>query len=163
MNADLVNDVRPGSAATESSHTATAGRLRTFCRIRPQRTMANPCSPFCLSGIKNPDVYKDKFTLFLSIFFPLEFFTSFFFRARRSLWHFISPSAFKLDLHSLTMHFTLFSVIFSLFALTTLIHSAPTASLDSTTLLNNALEAQKLNAQFQADNTATGSCTSKCL
>ena len=53
-------------------------------------------------------------------------------------------------------------MIFSLFVLTTFVHSAPTASLDSATLLNNALEAQKLNAQFQtANSTATGSCTSK--
>jgi len=44
--------------------------------------------------------------------------------------------------------------------LTTFVYSAPTASLDSATLLNNALEAQKLNAQFQTVNsTATGSCT----
>jgi len=58
------------------------------------------------------------------------------------------------------MHSTLFSTFFSLFVLTTtFVHSAPTASLDSATLLNNALEAQKLNAQFQtADSTATGSC-----
>jgi len=54
------------------------------------------------------------------------------------------------------MHFTLF---LSLFVLTTFVHSAPTAPIDSTTLLNNALEAQKLNAQFQTANTATGSCT----
>jgi len=56
------------------------------------------------------------------------------------------------------MHSTLFAIIFSLFVLTTFVHSAPTASLDSATLLNNALEAQKLNAQFQTANTATGPC-----
>ena len=59
------------------------------------------------------------------------------------------------------MHFTLF-FISSLFVLTTFVHSAPTASLDPATLLNNALEAQQLNAQFRnANSTATGSCTSK--
>jgi len=57
------------------------------------------------------------------------------------------------------MLFTLFA-IFSLFILTTFVQSAPTTSLDSATLLNNALEAQRLNAQFQtANSTATGSCT----
>jgi len=58
------------------------------------------------------------------------------------------------------MHSTLFSTFFFLFVLiTTFVHSAPTTSLDSATLINNALEAQKLNAQFQtADSTATGSC-----
>jgi len=51
-------------------------------------------------------------------------------------------------------------MISSLFVLITFVHSAPTPSLDSATLLNNALEAQRLNAQFQtANSTATGSCT----
>lgn len=77
LNADLVNDVRPGSAATESSHTATAGRLRTFCRIRPQRTMANPCSPFCLSGIKIQMFIRTSLR-YSSLFFSLLSFFIFF-------------------------------------------------------------------------------------
>jgi len=55
------------------------------------------------------------------------------------------------------MHFTLFSVsVF--FMLTIFVQSAPTA-LDAATLLQNAQEAQKLNAQFKSGNgTASGSC-----
>ena len=59
------------------------------------------------------------------------------------------------------MHFSLFSIYF-LFVLTTFVHSAPTAPLDTTTLLNNAQQAQQLNAQFRsAKGTATGPCNSK--
>jgi len=57
------------------------------------------------------------------------------------------------------MHSTFFFIPF-LLALTTFVRSAPTASLSAATLLNNAQEAQQLNAQFQsANSTATGSCT----
>jgi hypothetical protein len=56
------------------------------------------------------------------------------------------------------MHFTLFS-IFPLLVLTTFVHSAPTAPLDAATLLNNAQQAQQLNAQFRSANgTTTGTC-----
>jgi hypothetical protein len=72
------------------------------------------------------------------------------------LYFFVSQELISFD--SLAMHFTLFFISF-FFVLT---RSAPTAPLDNTTLLNNALEAQQLNAQFQSANgTATGSCNSK--
>ena len=46
--------------------------------------------------------------------------------------------------------------------LTIFVQSAPTA-LDAATLLQNAQEAQKLNAQFQSRNgTVSGSCNSTC-
>lgn len=58
------------------------------------------------------------------------------------------------------MHFTLSSVSF-LFMFTTFVQSAPTQPpLNATELLNNALQAQQLNAQFQSSNsTLTGPCT----
>jgi len=46
-----------------------------------------------------------------------------------------------------------------LFVLTTFVQSAPTTPLDAATLLNNAHQAQQLNAQFQnANSSATGPC-----
>jgi len=56
------------------------------------------------------------------------------------------------------MQFALCS-IFVFFMLMTFVHSAPTAALDAATLLQNAQEAQQLNAQFQSANgTTSGSC-----
>ena len=99
------------------------------------------------SWYKVSDVHKDGFTFFFS---PFTFLPHFFFPSQEL--------AFNVRL---TMHFTLL-FISSLFVLTPFVHSAPTASLDPATLLNNALEAQQLNAQFRDSNsTATGSCTSK--